>query len=144
MGTNNEETNGQMIFYYQESNGEHATFNFDNVTNVTLETVTPYDEGETYPLKSLPTECLFEVKLKGKNKITKRRFRKWLMGQGIMRDDADFLCRWLGLYQGEVSYKSIYNNLGLRLIFANTNPDLRSTLILKEIINHKRRQLVNE
>lgn len=41
-------------------------------------------------------------------KIGKKKFRKWLMGAGISRNDAEFLCQLVGRYKGRISYGNIH------------------------------------
>lgn len=42
------------------------------------------------------------------SKMSKKTFKKWLMGHKISRDDADWLCWLIATYKGKVSYSSIY------------------------------------
>lgn len=41
-------------------------------------------------------------------KIGKKKFRKWLMSEGISRNDAEFLCQLIGQYKGRISYGNIH------------------------------------
>lgn len=41
-------------------------------------------------------------------KIGKKKFRKWLMSEGISRNDAEFLCQLIGQYKGRISYGDIH------------------------------------
>lgn len=41
-------------------------------------------------------------------KISRKKFKKWLMSKGINRDLADWFCIAVKLFHGERSYRSLY------------------------------------
>lgn len=44
-------------------------------------------------------------------KLSKKRFKKWLMSKGIRRDDADELCRCIGILKGRFGYSTVVSDI---------------------------------
>lgn len=53
-------------------------------------------------------------------KISRKKFKKWLMSKGIDRDFAEWFCKVVKSFKGQYSYQSLYFN-GL---FSSTSQDL--------------------
>lgn len=68
----------------------------------------------------------FSINISSKYHMSQKKFKKWLMGRGVSRNDADYLCFSVGLFKGSISYKQIY----LSQLF---NPRVTFTDIIKEI-----------
>ena len=68
----------------------------------------------------------FSIDISSKYRMSQKKFKKWLMGNGVSRNDADYLCFSVGLFKGSASYKKIY----LSQLF---NPRVTFTNIIKEI-----------
>ena len=43
-----------------------------------------------------------------KQKISRKKFKKWLMSTGFSRDVSEWLCWYVGVFQGAVARKDIY------------------------------------
>lgn len=53
-------------------------------------------------------------------KMSRKKFKKWLMSKGIDRDFAEWFCKVVKSFKGQYSYQSLYFN-GL---FSSTSQDL--------------------
>ena len=72
----------------------------------------------------------FSIDFSNKYHINKKKFKKWLMGKGISRNDADYLCFSIGYYKGAISYQRIY----ISQLF---NPKVTFADLIKEIWLYK-------
>lgn len=64
-------------------------------------------------------------------KISKNKFRKWLMSEGISRNDAEFLCQLIGQYKGRISYGNIHRSFRWHpLLYGGLN----YAVIIREIL----------
>lgn len=52
-------------------------------------------------------------------KISRKKFKKWLMAHGFSRNYAEWLCRFVSTYSGEVSYQSLYVKYYFEVVFKN-------------------------
>ena len=52
-------------------------------------------------------------------KMSRKKFKKWLMAHGFSRNYAEWLCRFVSTYSGEVSYQSLYVKYYFEVVFKN-------------------------
>lgn len=52
-------------------------------------------------------------------KMSRKKFKKWLMANGFSRNYAEWLCRFVSTYSGEVSYQSTYVKYYFEVVFKN-------------------------
>ena len=62
-------------------------------------------------LFSWKNEFAMTFNIKQKRKLSRKKFKKYLMGQGFSRDIAEWLCWYIGMFQGAVSRKEIYRTM---------------------------------
>lgn len=68
------------------------------------------------------------------DKISRKKFKKWLMGHGMCRNDAEILCGIIGLHKGLVCYRDIYHVNHLANILCDEPirfVDIFTTILLK-------------
>lgn len=91
-----------------------------------LEPVTDFQDGLTYKnsIKFLSDTISGTLKCNLPRKMSRKKFKKWLMSKGINRDSSEWFCRVVKSFKGKQSYQLLYFN-GL---FTSTSQDLVNAL----------------
>lgn len=69
--------------------------------------------------KFLSDSISVTLKCNMQRKMSRKKFKKWLMAHGFSRNYAEWLCRFVSTYSGEVSYQSLYAKYYFEVIFKN-------------------------
>jgi len=52
-------------------------------------------------------------------KMSRKKFKKWLMAHGFSRNYAEWLCQFVSTYSGEISYQRTYAKYYFEVVFKN-------------------------
>ena len=83
-------------------------------------------------------EFSFTIDISNKFHMSRKRFKKILMGRGINRNDAEILCDNINYANGAISYRDIY----LRVLFMRPNATFFN--ILNEIYTYYSLKILKE
>lgn len=114
----NENNESKLILTPINSYGTYG----DSFTWYGLHSVMDYPETTTYTetLRFLTETISGTLKLYLPRKMSRKKFKKWLMSKGFDRDLSEWFCNVVKSFKGQYSYQSVYLN-GL---LASTPQDL--------------------
>ena len=72
-----------------------------------------------YSIKYLSGAMSGTLKCNLPRKMSRKKFKKWLMAHEFSRNYAEWLCRFASTYSGEVSYQSLYVKYYFEVVFKN-------------------------
>lgn len=97
--------------------------NFENVTYSLDENVDKFYAVGIDLAKGSDMTMYGYIRIPNK-KMSRKKFKKWLMSKGIDRDIAEWFCKAVKSFKGQYSYQTLYFN-GL---FSSTSQDLFNIL----------------
>ena len=95
-----------VTFYQKNENGELIEVGKFSDCEIETDVSCAYDEI-THSVTLPPTSFSGTINIPS-HKMSRRKFKKWCMSEGISRNSSELLCKCIAAGKGKLSYEDIY------------------------------------